>query len=144
MESHTSHLKKWCMCSILGEEKEILLQLTQLLQFDERQEDMITSVAEACINAVEHGNHFMPDKQVIVSLTITENRYVFRIYDEGTGIRQHHEITPQDHWNHDNPRGWGMYMISNLADHVRWGHENNQFYIEIIFNKQVKRKEHQQ
>src|SRR5918911_1615278 len=57
----------------------------------ERIEDLKTAVAEACTNAIEHGNKMNPSSRVGIRFTIEEAKLQVAVQDEGMGIGQ---ITP--------------------------------------------------
>ena len=52
----------------------------------ERIEDLKTVVAEAALNAMQHGNQGRADAKVKVSLQCKNNALVVRVMDEGIGI----------------------------------------------------------
>ena len=83
----------------------------------ERIEDMKTAVAEACINAIEHGNKFSAEKKFIVTLEGNKNTLTIVVYDEGNGI----DVTtiPKEISNENGypkRRGYGVFLIRNLVD----------------------------
>jgi serine/threonine-protein kinase RsbW len=52
----------------------------------ERIEDLKTMVAEAAINAMQHGNKGRPDARVTVSMNCQDNIINVAVMDEGEGI----------------------------------------------------------
>ena len=52
----------------------------------DRIEDLKTAVAEACINAMEHGNKMDADTKVAVTLSVTEEKLQVDVRDAGKGI----------------------------------------------------------
>ncbi|HEY0760398.1 MAG TPA: ATP-binding protein [Acidisarcina sp.] len=88
----------------------------------DRVEDLKTAVAEACINAIEHGNH--GDEKVVVGviLTIDHRRLEVKVLDHGSGIT--HAVLPPDidkkMLGEEDPRGMGMFLIEALVDEVEW------------------------
>jgi serine/threonine-protein kinase RsbW len=88
----------------------------------DRIEDLKTAVAEACTNAIEHGNKMKPSARVSVSFTIEESKLQVDVRDEGMGIGQstppslEHTISGKK----DRPRGWGIFLIKNLIDEVEF------------------------
>src|SRR4030095_9575719 len=89
----------------------------------ERIEDLKTAVAEACTNAIEHGNKMKPGARVSVSFTIEESKLQVDVQDEGMGIGQ---ATPPSleqtmAGKKERPRGWGIFLIKNLMDEVEFG-----------------------
>jgi serine/threonine-protein kinase RsbW len=88
---------------------------------DDRVEDLKTAVAEACLNAIEHGNRFEAGMKIGVTLTVGESRLQVAIRDEGPGIG---EVTTP---NIDDKvegrattRGWGIFLIKSLMDEVQF------------------------
>ncbi len=132
--------KEWTIMSELGQEKYVMRELRntfQELQIEEpRIEEMITAVSEACLNAIEHGNKLMKDLLVNVNLLIQVDRYTFRIMDDGNGT-QIGDINPVVYvgrkleW--DNPRGWGLQLMSHYADSVLTTCYKGKFCIELHF-----------
>lgn len=109
--------------SVLGNEKvamEFAAVIAKQLDFPaDRIEDLKTAVAEACINAIEHGNKMDASTKVGISLTIAGGRLQVAIQDEGKGIGQvpTPDIETQVEGKTD-PRGWGIFLIKNLMDEV--------------------------
>ena len=109
--------------SVLGNEKvamEFAASIAKQLDFPpDRIEDLKTAVAEACLNAIEHGNKMDASTKVGISLTIAGGRLQVAIQDEGKGIGQvpTPDIETQVEGKTD-PRGWGIFLIKNLMDEV--------------------------
>ena len=86
----------------------------------ERIEDLKTIVAEAAINAIQHGHKQRPDAKVTVSMYIKEDTIHIAVMDQGEGFKSFlpdpdierivHELDP--------PIGFGTFLIRQLADHV--------------------------
>jgi len=85
----------------------------------DRVEDLKTAVAEACTNAIEHGNKLDASMKVGISLTIDKGRLQVAVQDEGTGIGR--VPTPNIDSKIEgksDPRGWGIFLIESLMDEV--------------------------
>ncbi len=52
---------------------------------EDRIEDLKTAIAEACINAIEHGNKMDETLLVAVTLNMTPDSLEVRVLDTGTG-----------------------------------------------------------
>ena len=78
--------------------------------------DLQTAVAEACTNAMEHGNRLNAAQRVEVVLTIEENSLAVDVNDRG---KDAHFAEPTLHAGH-SARGMGMYIITQLVDEVQW------------------------
>jgi serine/threonine-protein kinase RsbW len=98
--------------------------VAELMGFSEdRIEDLKTAVAEACINAIEHGNRLDASQTVLVILSIAENTLEVRIVDRGPGNPKTSVRTPDiDRKMHgeEELRGMGMFLIKSLVDEAEW------------------------
>ena len=88
----------------------------------ERIEDLKTIVAEAAINAMQHGNKERPDTRVTVSMTFKDDTIHIAVMDEGDGVK---ELTPTPNIERivnelDPPVGFGTFLIRELADQVEF------------------------
>jgi serine/threonine-protein kinase RsbW len=112
--------------SKLGHEKVAMstaASVAKLMGFSEdRIEDLKTAVAEACINAIEHGNRMDESLKVGIILSMTATTLEIRVWDRGDGLDA--EIPPPDidskMAGEDNPRGMGVFLIQGLMDEVEW------------------------
>src|SRR5580658_3379514 len=112
--------------SRLGYEKVAMntaASVARLMGFsDERVDDLKTAVAEACINAMEHGNKLDETLPVGVILSTGADTLEVRVVDTGTGPQTHTEAPDIDKKMHEEeqPRGMGMFLIESLVDEVEW------------------------
>jgi len=112
--------------SKLGHEKVAMstaASVAKLMGFSEdRIEDLKTAVAEACINAIEHGNRMDESLKVGIILSMTATTLEIRVWDQGDGIAA--KIPPPDidskMADEENPRGMGVFLIQGLMDEVEW------------------------
>ncbi len=97
--------------------------VAKLMGFPEdRVEDLKTAVAEACINAIEHGNRLNEKLSVGVVLNAGTEELEVKVIDDGKGI-SHGPVTPDiDRKMHgeEDPRGMGMFLIQALVDEAEW------------------------
>jgi serine/threonine-protein kinase RsbW len=107
--------------SIFGAEKVVVQQAGDLakrlgLNF-ERIEDLKTAVAEACLNAIEHGNKFDRDKDVDVTFTVEDTVLKVIVRDKGNGIDPK-KIPSQriDPSGFPLRRGYGIFLIKNFVN----------------------------
>jgi serine/threonine-protein kinase RsbW len=87
----------------------------------DRVEDLKTAVAEACMNAIEHGNKLDASMKVGISLTIDQDRLQIDVQDAGAGIGQALPPTPDIDSKIEGTsetRGWGIFLIKSLMDEV--------------------------
>jgi serine/threonine-protein kinase RsbW len=121
--SHDTHDQpeervKLYLPSILGYEKiargaaEALAEQIELAP--DRIEDLKTAVAEACMNAIEHGNDLERAINVTVIMTISPDKLEVRVVDIG----RHPMPDPLPTPGGGDSRGWGMFFIQNLVDEM--------------------------
>lgn len=105
--------------NVLGSEKLALEKAADVAReigfSDDRIEDLKTALAEACINAMEHGNKFNKKTKVGIILVADKSSLHVTIQDEGAGIGQvkRPKITKE---NIPQRRGWGVFLIKNLVN----------------------------
>lgn len=128
--------REWLIESELGQELRIVQEISKYINpFEPRMDDILISVAEACINAIEHGNQLDKTKFVKLTLNVSPSEYLIRVYDEGSGT----DIFPerpeiQEKFGEDNTRGWGLYLISTFTDKVVYGFDDiGRFFTEMRF-----------
>lgn len=87
-----------------------------------RIEDLKSAVAEACINAMQHGNKWRPEARVVVSLNLSDDRFTVSVTDQGNGVPDVPEYPGIMKIIEENvsPRGLGVFMIQHLVDKVRF------------------------
>jgi serine/threonine-protein kinase RsbW len=85
-----------------------------------RIEELKTVVAEAAINAMEHGNRGRPDAVVNIIFHYDDDAIHILVADQGEGIK---DLLPQPDIERivggmDPPVGFGIFLIRRLADEV--------------------------
>jgi serine/threonine-protein kinase RsbW len=111
--------------------------VAKLLGFrDERVEDLKTAVAEACINAIEHGNRLNEKLSVGVVLSFGPDELEVKVMDDGKGMKEkpiHPDIDRKMHGEED-PRGMGMFLIQALVDEAEWvvGSNGKGSYVRLV------------
>ena len=88
---------------------------------EDRIEDLKTAVAEACINAIEHGNRLNEKLSVGVVLSVNANSLEVKVIDDGKGMNRKPGLVSKpdiDRKMHgeEDPRGMGMFLIQALVD----------------------------
>ena len=97
--------------------------MARLMGFSEdRIEDLKTAVAEACINAIEHGNHLNAGRPVGVVLSMHFGELEIKVLDDGAGMEAPPSKPDIDRKmsGEENPRGMGMFLIQALVDEAEW------------------------
>lgn len=111
--------------------------VAKLMGFPEdRIEDLKTAVAEACINAIEHGNRLNEKLSVGVVLQAGDDALEVKVIDDGTGIKNQPPRPNIDRKMHgeEDPRGMGMFLIQALVDEAEWvaGDEGKSSYVRLV------------
>jgi len=88
----------------------------------ERIEDIKTIVAEAVLNAMQHGNKGREDTAVVVTIGFKDNAIHVEVADHGDGIT---DVLPkpdiENIMNNQDPIiGFGVFLIQELADEVQF------------------------
>ena len=94
----------------------------------ERIEDLKTAVAEACLNAIEHGNGGRLDARVYVTMNFKDASFRVTVRDEGRGIREFPD--PPDITKNvkrqERPGGIGTFLMKELMDQVEFNRLTSQ------------------
>jgi serine/threonine-protein kinase RsbW len=111
--------------------------VARLMGFPEdRIEDLKTALAEACINAIEHGNHLNDNLCVGVILSVSDEALEVKVMDNGTGITKTPSKPDIDRKMHgeEDPRGMGMFLIQSLVDEAEWvkGSPGKGSYVRLV------------
>jgi serine/threonine-protein kinase RsbW len=88
----------------------------------DRVEDLKTAVAEACVNAVQHGNKGREEARVIVTMSFRDDVLYISVLDEGEGVKEFPKdpdiIRIMD--NLDPPVGFGLFLMKKLTDELEF------------------------
>jgi anti-sigma regulatory factor (Ser/Thr protein kinase) len=108
-----------------------------------RQQRLETAVAEAAMNAMEHGNHYQPDLPVHVQVLCSPEQVLVRILDHGP-LREQSQgdefpapEMPDLQAKLDglqSPRGWGLFLIKNMVDEMNIRGDGEHHIIELVLN----------
>ena len=105
----------------------------------ERIEDLKTMVAEAAINAMQHGNKGRPDARVTVSMNCQDNIINVAVMDEGEGIKK---FPPKPDIEKiiaelESPVGFGLFLIGQLADKVEFNEVTDRGHVVKMAIKMI-------
>jgi serine/threonine-protein kinase RsbW len=91
----------------------------------DRIEDLKTVVAEAAINAMQHGNRWRPESRVTVRIEVADDTVYVSVADEGEGLLR--EVADPDierFIEHNAPiTGFGLFLMRKLADRIEFNRE---------------------
>ena len=110
--------------------------MAKLMGFSEdRVEDLKTAIAEACINAIEHGNQMNASVPVGLLLSMLPGELEVRVMDDGNGLENPPPKPDIDRkmTGEDEARGMGMFLIQALVDEVEWVPNNDgQSFVRLV------------
>ncbi|WP_166238540.1 ATP-binding protein [Paenibacillus turpanensis] len=130
----------WTIQSTLGEEVSVLRDLASILRESPRKDDILISVAECCINAIEHGSKGQEGNKIKVSLSMNDVHYSVKVCHEGPGFDYSKAKTPHISYKltESQPRGWGIYLMHQFSDEIQtWTDQANRFCTELRFKKGI-------
>ena len=102
-----------------------------------RLERLKTAVAEATMNAMEHGNHYRADAPVAVTVARDASSLVVRIVDQGGDRPIPDAETPDLAAKLDGlqtPRGWGLFLIKNMVDEMHSSTDGAHHIIDLVMH----------
>jgi serine phosphatase RsbU (regulator of sigma subunit)/anti-sigma regulatory factor (Ser/Thr protein kinase) len=97
-----------------------------------------TAVAEATMNAMEHGNQYRDDLPVRIRVMNSESQIVIRVHDFGQGLPKAEIPIPDldsKLSGEQSPRGWGLFLIQNMVDEMNILQGDHGQIIELIVNR---------
>lgn len=137
-------LENFSMPSAAGNERQIAARVLEVVRplsdGAGRLPRLETAVAEAALNAIEHGNKYDPELQVEVGVLQHGKQVLVRIRDQGGGAPITNTGTPDLEAKlagEQSPRGWGLFLIRNMVDDLQLITDANHTTIELTFNLQA-------
>ena len=101
----------------------------------ENLERLKTAVAEATMNAMEHGNHYRAESPVLIEVSASDTQLSVKITDEGSGPPAFHSETPDLEAKlegRQTPRGWGLFLIKNMVDDMEVSGDEHHHTVELM------------
>ena len=102
----------------------------------ENLERLKTAVAEATMNAMEHGNKYRAEVPVEVEVLLMDRDLKVRITDRGSGP------PPQEAGDEPDlvaklegmqtPRGWGLFLINSMVDEMSITGDDGHHTVELV------------
>lgn len=100
-----------------------------------RLEKLKTAVAEATMNAMEHGNKYQADVPVRIKILTAPDAIAVHITDQGGGAPIPDAETPDLEAKlagMQSTRGWGLFLIQNMVDEMHVHHDDAHHTIELV------------
>ncbi len=100
-------------------------------------EKLKTAVAEATMNAIEHGNHNRAEVPVRITAVIEGRDLLVRIRDEGGEQAIPIVETPDiaaKLAGEQSPRGWGLFLIQQMVDAIRVTTDGRYHITELVLH----------
>lgn len=90
------------------------------------------AVVEAITNAMMHGNEYIPEKMVTVTVQISDEIVHLEVRDEGPGFDVTSIPDPRDEANMDCPSGRGILLIHAFMSKVWFNESGNIIFMEKV------------
>ena len=107
----------------------------------ENLERLKTAVAEATMNAMEHGNKYRAEVPVEVMVLVEDQNLMVRITDRGSGPPPSRGGDAPDLEakleGMQTPRGWGMFLIARMVDDVHVSGNPDHHTVELVLRLEV-------
>jgi anti-sigma regulatory factor (Ser/Thr protein kinase) len=115
--------------------------IEELRPSEQRLERLKTAVAEAAMNAMEHGNKYRSEVPVELQVLVVDQDLMVRITDSGSGPPPAKAGDVPDLEaklsGAQTPRGWGMSLIERMVDEVRVSGNSDHHTIELVIRLEV-------
>jgi serine phosphatase RsbU (regulator of sigma subunit)/anti-sigma regulatory factor (Ser/Thr protein kinase) len=133
-----TELERFTVPSEEGNEREVMERVATVARSagldGARLQRLETAVAEATMNAIEHGNRSNPDLDVQVTVLASPERLVVRVEDHGGGpALPQPELPDLDAklTGEQSPRGWGLFLIERMVDELRVETHGDRHVLEL-------------
>jgi anti-sigma regulatory factor (Ser/Thr protein kinase) len=124
-----------------GNERQALAQLEPLLTASwltgDQRERLNTAVAEATMNAIEHGNHNQPELLVDITASVETETVTVTVSDLGAAahVGQTNPDLELKLAGLQTPRGWGLFLIENMVDEVDETSDDGQHTVRLAMRR---------
>ncbi len=125
--------------SVSGNEREAMERVARSvrdLELSPRgRERLKTAVAEATMNAIEHGNQQRAELPVRIEVSTANGQLIVRITDQGGGREIPAATTPDLEAKLaglQKPRGWGLFLIKKMVDDLRVTSDEKHHTVELV------------
>ena len=104
----------------------------------EKIEDLKIVIAEACLNAIEHGNKGNKKMKVILGFNLYDSHLEIQVQDHGKGKNfvpesiERPNIKDRIIGKVKKRRGLGIYIINNIVDKMEYLNRKDGTYLRIV------------
>ena len=134
-------LAEFCVPSEPGKERlamETVAEAVRDLNIrGENLERLKTAVAEATMNAMEHGNHYRAEVPVLIEVSPRTRSSPSRSPTRAAGRRPSDAETPDLEAKlkgMQTPRGWGFFLIKNMVDDMEVTSDEHHHTVKLILH----------
>ena len=102
---------------------------------DRTLERLKTAVAEATMNAMEHGNRYREEAPVLIEVSATDAELSVKITDEGNAPPAFDSEMPDLEAKLEGvqtPRGWGLFLIKSMVDEMNVTGDEHHHTVELV------------
>jgi len=141
IDNNLDLIEEFSIGSAPGNERQAMDQVASLLAEDPFEqlkfEQLKTAVAEATMNAMEHGNKYREDIPVLIQVCRSLEAVHVLITDQGSETVKPTTVLPDldaKLAGNQSPRGWGLFLIENMVDEMNIIDDEFGHTIELVFN----------
>jgi serine/threonine-protein kinase RsbW len=107
----------------------------ELCEFEGNRENLVNDIkvvlTEAVANAIIHANGADPDKEVRLSITVSDGQICIRVYDRGKGFCLDRIPAPSTNSERLEEKGRGIFIIRSLMDSVEYRRADGENVLEM-------------
>ena len=131
--NHETQLWTWTreytFPSDMGTAHNLIEEVMGLVRADEWNDKDLFAIElvleEALTNAVKHGNHSDPSKNVRFDCKLSREKFYVRVEDEGSGFDPQAIADPREPANQMAASGRGILLVKHFATRVEWNERGN-------------------
>jgi serine/threonine-protein kinase RsbW len=105
---------------------------------EQRLERLKTAMAEATMNAMEHGNRYRPEVPVFIEVLSSGAELSVRINDQGKSLVPDPDTEVPDLEAKleglQTPRGWGLFLIRSMVDETHISIDEAHHTVELVMH----------